>query len=134
MNSLSQPYQKPPTPHQPINEEQYRHRSSVLQKYLTIYIYKKHITYMKPIMVTIKERLQQNLLISFKQFKTLIKYLRNDMKTFTEQQLIDFFSVLIYNYPTVDEDTYLETYHIEDFYELYPNKRPPMTLDEFFSN
>ena len=28
------------------------------------------------------------------------------MKTFTEQQLIDFFSVLIYNYPTVDEDTY----------------------------
>ena len=131
MNSLSQPYQKPPTHHQTVNKEQYQHRSSVLRKHLTIYISKKHIFYVKPIMITIKERLQSNLLISFKQFRTLIKYLKNDMKTFTEQQLIDFFSVLIYNYPTVDEDTYLETYHIEEFYERYPNKRPPMTLDEF---
>ena len=113
-------------------DDQYKHRKSVLTKYLNIYINKKHITVMKPIMKSIKQRLIDNLCISEKQFRTLIKYLRNDMKDHTDQQLIEFFSPLIYNIRTVDDDDYYSEYFPQLYYSIYPSKHPSLgTLDEF---
>lgn len=113
-------------------KDEYQHRNSILRKYLSIYINKEHITVMKPIMRSIKERLDKNLSISIKQFKTLIKYLKNDMKDHTELQLIQFFSPLIYDYDSVDNHTYYETYFPNLYYKWFPSEQPTPTLEEFF--
>ena len=115
-----------------VNTDQYQHRKSVLRKYLNIYINKKHITHMKPIMISINERLQSNLCISFKQFRTLIKYLKNDMTDHTPIQLIQFFSPLIYDTTTTDDHSYFETYYPQMYYDIFPKERPKGTLEEFF--
>ena len=115
-----------------INSDLFKHRKSLLHKYLNIYISKSHITVMKPIMKTIQQRIKNDNQISPKQFETLIKYLKNDFKTFTIQQLWDFFSPLIYSYPTTDEDKYLSKYHPIEYQQML-KQNEPSTLENFMN-
>lgn len=114
------------------NSDLFKHRKSLLHKYLNIYISKSHITVMKPIMIIIQQRIKTNNQISEKQFGTLIKYLKNDFKTFTTQQLWDFFSPLIYQYQTIDEDKYLSKYHPIEYQQMIEQNEPP-TLENFMN-
>lgn len=87
---------------------------------------------MKPIMKSILLTIKSNNQISPKQFETLIKYLKNDFKNFTTKQLWDFFSPLIYQYETIDEDKYLSTYHPIEYKELM-KQNEPSTLENFMN-
>ena len=114
------------------NSDLFKHRKSLLHNHLNIYISKKHITVMKPIMITIRQRIKTNNQISEKQFGTLIEYLKNDFKTFTTQQLWDFFSPLIYQYQTIDEDKYLSKYHPIEYQQMI-EQNEPSTLENFMN-
>ena len=115
-----------------INSHLFQHRKSLLHKYLTIYINKKHITIMKPIMRTILSRINSNKQISQKQFQTLVSYLKNDFKSYSIQQLWDFFSPLIYQIQTIDDDKYLSKYHPIEYQQMLKHTEPP-NLENFMN-
>ena len=115
-----------------MNSDFYHHRNSLLNKCLTIYITKRHITIMRPIIESIHDRIKSNNQISPKQFGVLVSYLKNDFKNFTDKQLWDFFSPLIYNYPTTDDDKYMCIYHPTEYQQMLEKNSPP-TLEKFMN-
>lgn len=111
------------------NPQNNPHRTNKLIQLVRTYTCKKHIK-MKPIMNSILDRLMKDQPISKRQLEVIVPYLQNDLKNHTVEQIYDWFSVCIYNYPTVSDDEYLQKYYphiIEDQIRL----KTPNTLEPF---
>ncbi len=86
---------------------------------------------MKPIMKSIYERLKNNQPISKRQLEVIIPYLKNDLKDYSIQQIIDEFSVCIYNHPSMSDYDYLDKYYPHIIEEI-EYKNSPSTLEPHF--
>lgn len=106
------------------------HRTNKLIHLLNIYNGKTHIK-MKPIMISIKNRLLNNHPISKRQLEVLIPYLKNDLKH-PNKQIYDLFSVCIYDIPSVSDEEYLSTYYPQIYKEYEEQTSTESTLEPHF--
>lgn len=106
------------------------HRTNKLIHLVRMYLTKKHIQ-MKPIMKTIYDRLMTDQPISKRQLEVIIPYLLNDLKNHTTEQIIDEFSVCLYNSSSMSDEDYLSKYY-PHIIEEHLKKTEPNTLEPFF--
>jgi len=86
-------------------------------------------------MKTIHNRLMNNKPISFRQLEVIIPYLQNDLKdtdhkSYSKTQIIELFSVCLYDHHHTTDEDYLFEYYPHIYDELYETKTPS-TLEKF---
>ena len=107
------------------------HRTNKLIHLVRMYLTKKHIQ-MKPIMKMIYDHLMNDQPISQRQLEVIIPYLLNDLKNYTTEQIIDEFSVCLYNSSSISDEDYLSKYYPYIIGE-YLKKSETNNLEQIFA-